>query len=49
VERQRRALIRRSAQQDRFGQGICANLDAGVRIRLDEEGQDAIKQNPNLF
>ncbi|MBV9994235.1 MAG: YnbE family lipoprotein [Caulobacteraceae bacterium] len=28
---------------------IYAKLDADVRIRLDREVQDAIKQNPNLF
>ncbi len=28
---------------------IYAKLDADVRIRLDKEVQDLIKQNPNLF
>ena len=28
---------------------IYAKLDADVRIRLDREVQDTIKQNPNLF
>ncbi len=28
---------------------IYAKLDADVRIRLDKEVQDTIKQNPNLF
>ena len=28
---------------------IYAKLDADIRIRLDQEVQTAIKQNPNLF
>jgi hypothetical protein len=28
---------------------IYAKLDADVRVRLDKEVQDLIKQNPNLF
>ncbi len=28
---------------------IYAKLDADVRIRLDKEVQDLIKQNPNIF
>ena len=28
---------------------IYAKLDADIRIRLDQEVQSAIKQNPNLF